>query len=273
MTAGLARSSRGSASSPPSPGMCRSSRMRSGWCSPATTMASSPSSASATTSNPARSSAIRIRLRMSSVSSTTTTLRAGGARRRRRRAAEAVPLPSCGTVASVSPLRPAGTPRAAPEHMRRAPGRSAGRERAEIGKVEWNRLNFWRVEVDDGHTGCRHSAAFGAHGGTTLSQFGAEKFTTRSREAIEAAQLSATTAGNTPHRADPPARRAAARPGGHQPQPGRQGRRRRRRPDRARPRPRWPRCPAPAARPCSSPPPPRALTRVLAAGARPRRLA
>ena len=38
---------------------------------------------------------------------------------------------------------------------------------------------------------------FGAHGGTTLSQFGAEKFTTRSREAIEAAQLSATTAGNT----------------------------------------------------------------------------
>ena len=30
-----------------------------------------------------------------------------------------------------------------------------------------------------------------------MSQFGAEKFTTRSREAIEAAQLSATTAGNT----------------------------------------------------------------------------
>jgi ATP-dependent Clp protease ATP-binding subunit ClpB len=30
-----------------------------------------------------------------------------------------------------------------------------------------------------------------------VSQFGAEKFTTRSREAIEAAQLSATTAGNT----------------------------------------------------------------------------
>src|SRR6478735_3727147 len=32
---------------------------------------------------------------------------------------------------------------------------------------------------------------------TPMSQFGAEKFTTRSREAIEAAQLSATTAGNT----------------------------------------------------------------------------
>jgi ATP-dependent Clp protease ATP-binding subunit ClpB len=30
-----------------------------------------------------------------------------------------------------------------------------------------------------------------------VSQFGADKFTTRSREAIEAAQLSATTAGNT----------------------------------------------------------------------------
>ncbi len=30
-----------------------------------------------------------------------------------------------------------------------------------------------------------------------MSQFGAERFTTRSREAIEAAQLSATTAGNT----------------------------------------------------------------------------
>ncbi len=33
--------------------------------------------------------------------------------------------------------------------------------------------------------------------GETLSQFGAEKFTTRSREVIEAAQVSATTAGNT----------------------------------------------------------------------------
>ena len=30
-----------------------------------------------------------------------------------------------------------------------------------------------------------------------MSTFGAEKFTTRSREAVEAAQLSATTAGNT----------------------------------------------------------------------------
>ena len=30
-----------------------------------------------------------------------------------------------------------------------------------------------------------------------MSQFGAEKFTTRSREVIEAAQVSATTAGNT----------------------------------------------------------------------------
>src|SRR5215218_10443848 len=32
---------------------------------------------------------------------------------------------------------------------------------------------------------------------TTMSQFGAEKFTTRSREVIEAAQLAATTGGNT----------------------------------------------------------------------------
>src|SRR6188768_3074969 len=32
---------------------------------------------------------------------------------------------------------------------------------------------------------------------TAMSQFGADKFTTRSREAIEAAQLAATTAGNT----------------------------------------------------------------------------
>ena len=30
-----------------------------------------------------------------------------------------------------------------------------------------------------------------------MSQFGAEKFTTRSREAIEAAQVAATTAGHT----------------------------------------------------------------------------
>src|SRR5688572_18860891 len=30
-----------------------------------------------------------------------------------------------------------------------------------------------------------------------MSQFGADKFTTRSREAVEAAQLAATTAGNT----------------------------------------------------------------------------
>ena len=30
-----------------------------------------------------------------------------------------------------------------------------------------------------------------------MSQFGADKFTTRSREVIEAAQVSATTAGNT----------------------------------------------------------------------------
>ena len=30
-----------------------------------------------------------------------------------------------------------------------------------------------------------------------MSQFGADKFTTRAREAIEGAQLSATTAGNT----------------------------------------------------------------------------
>ena len=34
-------------------------------------------------------------------------------------------------------------------------------------------------------------------GESELSQFGAEKFTTRSREVIEAAQLAATTAGNT----------------------------------------------------------------------------
>ncbi len=30
-----------------------------------------------------------------------------------------------------------------------------------------------------------------------MAQFGAEKFTTRSREAVEAAQLAATTAGNS----------------------------------------------------------------------------
>ena len=30
-----------------------------------------------------------------------------------------------------------------------------------------------------------------------MSQFGAEKFTTRSREVVEAAQLAATTGGNT----------------------------------------------------------------------------
>ncbi len=36
-----------------------------------------------------------------------------------------------------------------------------------------------------------------AHGGPELSQFGADKFTTRSREVIEAAQLAATTGGNT----------------------------------------------------------------------------
>ena len=63
-----------------------------------------------------------------------------------------------------------------------------------------------------------------------MSQFGAEKFTTRSREAIEAAQLAATTAGNT---ATEPIHLLVAllRAGrGHRPQPGRQGRRRRRAP-------------------------------------------
>ena len=62
-----------------------------------------------------------------------------------------------------------------------------------------------------------------------MSQFGAEKFTTRSRAAIEAAQLAATTAGNTAHRADPPARRAAPGRRRHRAHPGHQGRRRRRR--------------------------------------------
>ena len=38
---------------------------------------------------------------------------------------------------------------------------------------------------------------------TTLSQFGIDKFTTRSREAIEAAQLAATTAGNSSRRTRP----------------------------------------------------------------------
>ena len=57
-----------------------------------------------------------------------------------------------------------------------------------------------------------------------MSQFGAEKFTTRSREAIEAAQLSATTAGNT---ATEPAHLLAAllRQEGAPPAPGREVRR------------------------------------------------
>ena len=91
--------------------------------------------------------------------------------------------------------------------------------------------------MGDGHTGCRHRGGapappregFGAHGGTTLSQFGAEKFTTRSREAIEAAQLSATTAGNT-HTEPIHLLVALLRDAeGTAPHPGHQGRRRRRR--------------------------------------------
>ena len=91
-----------------------------------------------------------------------------------------------------------------------------------------------------------------------MSQFGADKFTTRSREAIEAAQLLATTAGNSTvepihllvallRDGEGTARtlvtKAGARPGAAG-GPGRGGARRR--------------CRAPPARPSSSlPPPPR----------------
>src|SRR5690606_2594289 len=75
------------------------------------------------------------------------------------------------------------------------------------GKVEWNRLNF----ADVGQMSRRER--FGSLAQRCLrrrdclrsivsqeepvSQFGADKFTTRSREAIEAAQLAATTGGNS----------------------------------------------------------------------------
>ena len=70
-----------------------------------------------------------------------------------------------------------------------------------------------------------------------MSQFGADKFTTRSREALEAAQLAATTAGQHQHRADPPARRPAPAGRRHGRLDDRQGRRRpvRTRPGRRRP--------------------------------------
>ncbi len=63
---------------------------------------------------------------------------------------------------------------------------STGRE-AQL-NVEWGRvLACFTYEGHGGHD----------EEGDTLSQFGAEKFTTRSREVIEAAQVSATTAGNS----------------------------------------------------------------------------
>ena len=104
-----------------------------------------------------------------------------------------------------------------------------------------------------------------------MSQFGAEKFTTRSRAAIEAAQLAATTAGNTATEpihllvallrdeegtagtlvtkagVDPRALLAQAEAVHDRAAPGQRQRR------------------------SSSPAPPPALTRVLAGGARPRR--
>ena len=63
-------------------------------------------------------------------------------------------------------------------------------------EVEGNRLNFWRV-VTSGTTVAPTREIVLDPGGAELSQFGAEKFTTRSREVIEAAQLAATTGGNT----------------------------------------------------------------------------
>src|SRR5262249_54261490 len=61
-------------------------------------------------------------------------------------------------------------------------------------RVEWNALNFDDVHPPGAHRGHRRDPDAGEH---QMSQFGAEKFTTRSRGAIEAAQLAATTAGNT----------------------------------------------------------------------------
>ena len=108
-----------------------------------------------------------------------------------------------------------------------------------------------------------------------MSQFGAEKFTTRSREAIEAAQLAATTAGQhrTPSRSTcssrccarrtAPPRNLVTKAGVDAARAGRAGRGaslsalpQRQRRDR------------PAARRRRA-----ALTRVLGAGARPRRRA
>ena len=61
--------------------------------------------------------------------------------------------------------------------------------RRRSGKVEWNRLNFPYVAT---------SGSIGTHESETpMSTFGAEKFTTRSREAIEAAQVAATTGGHS----------------------------------------------------------------------------
>src|SRR4051794_32658595 len=70
-----------------------------------------------------------------------------------------------------------------------------GRQDTKILRVEWNRLNFGSVEAGVGHRWCPSRPS--RRRMTPMSQFGAEKFTTRSREAIEAAQLAATTAGNT----------------------------------------------------------------------------
>ena len=91
-----------------------------------------------------------------------------------------------------------------------------------------------------------------------MSQFGAEKFTTRSREAIEAAQVAATTAGHSAtepihllvallRQEDGTTRSLVTKAGVDVADAGRRRRG-------GRPR----RCPAPAARPSSSPPrPPR----------------
>ena len=86
-----------------------------------------------------------------------------------------------------------------------------------------------------------------------MSQFGAEKFTTRSREAIETAQLAATTAGNT--QTEPIHLLAALlRDAGRYGAPARrQGRRRRRVRSPPRPRRRAGAAEGAAGRPSSSP--------------------
>ena len=104
-----------------------------------------------------------------------------------------------------------------------------------------------------------------------MSQFGAEKFTTRSRAAIEAAQLAATTAGNTStepvHLLVALLRDAEGTAGTLVSKAGVDPRVLLGQAESVRPH-----CPGPRAAPSSSPAPRAALTRVLGRGARPRGL-